>query len=193
MKIKTKSQSHRSRNAIIALVTVLIISIASAVLVKAGIIRNPFDSKPAAQTGGSRGNQPAIPTDNTADTEKAPENTAETQPGDSSKPSNATNPDSQNSSAIASFTQTDQEGSVVRIRALIEGSTSGTCGIELSQGNNKITRQAPYTAQASYVICQGFDIPVSEFPSSGTWNIRLTITTANNDKSYAQSSVEVTR
>lgn len=91
-----------------------------------------------------------------------------------------------------SITNASQLDKTIRIRTLVEGSTSGTCIVRFEkQGATTIEREAPYQPQASYVICQGFNIPVSDFPSSGQWSVLLTAKSNDGRQATASTSIEV--
>lgn len=67
-------------------------------------------------------------------------------------------------------THAGQNENKVSIRALVEGATTGTCTLTLSKsGQPDIVKTAPMAVQATYTICQGFDIPTAEFGAGGEW------------------------
>lgn len=88
----------------------------------------------------------------------------------------------------AHITQASQDGDTIYIRALVEGATSGTCNLTMTNGSAKIEKSVPFGVQATYVICHGYNLSLSEFPSGGEWNISLTAvakdgaTTTTNNK-----------
>lgn len=103
-----------------------------------------------------------------------------------SKPDTGSPTPSPSSSMIVSFTQAQQSDSQVIIRALVDGATSGTCTLTASKSSQtSVTKTAPIGVQANYSICQGFDIPTSEFPASGEWKISITATNASGQTSAA--------
>lgn len=84
-----------------------------------------------------------------------------------------------------------QQEATVIVRALIDGAASGTCTLTASlPGQAPLTRTASTNAQASYVICQGFNVPVSDFPASGNWQIEVQIESGNS-KASAKTNVEI--
>lgn len=84
-----------------------------------------------------------------------------------------------------------QQDTTVVVRALINGTTSGTCTLTARlSGQTQLTRTAATNAQASYVICQGFNIPASDFPASGNWQIEVQIE-SNGNKASAKTNVEI--
>lgn len=90
------------------------------------------------------------------------------------------------------ITQANQQENMVYIRALVSGAGSGTCNLSLTNGASTIKKTAPVGVQASYSICQGFNIPISEFANSGEWQVRLTVQAADQEVT-ANSKVEVTK
>lgn len=77
------------------------------------------------------------------------------------------------STLTVSLTASQQNGSVVQIRTLLDSVVSGgTCQLELTKGSTTIKRTASIQALSSSSTCQGFDIPTSEL-SAGTWNITV--------------------
>jgi len=75
------------------------------------------------------------------------------------------------------------------VRALVEGASTGTCTLEFSQSNNppQLTRQAQISQQNNIFICNGYDIPQSELPGTGTWSVKLTINDGSNSAFATQN------
>lgn len=92
-----------------------------------------------------------------------------------------------------SITQAAQREGTVFIRALVNGTGSGTCTLTLTRGGSTVTRDAPVGVQASYSICQGFNVPVSEFSESGEWQVTVQVATADNKRASANTKVNITR
>lgn len=64
----------------------------------------------------------------------------------------------------------------VPVRAIIEGTTSGTCKLKLSQkGSDDIELEAPVIAAPSYFTCQGFDVNPDQFQNKGEWTLELSV------------------
>lgn len=94
----------------------------------------------------------------------------------------------------ATITQALQDNATVTIRALVNGTNNGTCQLTLSQsGQTSITRSAAVGVQANYAICQGFDLPTSDFPTGGNWTLSLVIQTSSGVSSPAQRDIQVTK
>jgi cytoskeletal protein RodZ len=94
----------------------------------------------------------------------------------------------------ATLTQAQQQDATITIRALVNGTNSGTCQLTLSQGGQPdITRSAAVGVQANYAICQGFDLPTSDFPTSGNWSLSLVIQTSSGTSTPAQRNIQVTK
>ena len=91
------------------------------------------------------------------------------------------------------ITSASQQDQTILIRTLVDGATSGTCTLEAtSPGQTTITKTAPVTTQASYALCQGFNIPVSDFSNSGTWSIQVTAT-YNGKSASSKTNIEVAK
>ena len=82
---------------------------------------------------------------------------------------------------------------VFRTRIKIDSVTTGTCEITLSKsGQSSIKKVVNIQPAASISSCQGFDIPVVEFPSSGNWSYTIIIKTSNSS-TQIQSNIEITK
>lgn len=90
------------------------------------------------------------------------------------------------------ITQANQRDNTVHIRALVSGAKSGTCSLNITKGDFTVTKEASVGVQASYSICQGFNIPVSEFSESGEWQVEL-IVAADGKKSIANTNMDIMR
>lgn len=194
MKIKKQKRiSGRTRKIVLIIASLVLVSILTyAGLIATGKLNNPFAS--TGDAPGSKSDQPATPEDNIAPTEKSPAEDTPATTVDPSKPGTTPDPGARSSIKVV-LTQKSQEaaGSEVRIRALIEGSTTGTCTLTLTQGNQKIVRQAPYVAQANYVICQGFNLAASEFTANGSWELSLSVVDMAGNNGQTNDKIEVTR
>ena len=67
----------------------------------------------------------------------------------------------------------------IYVNALVEGSTSGTCKLTLTNGSSRIEKSASVGFQVSYYICQGFSVPSSELVPKGEWNALIELTSPN--------------
>jgi len=71
------------------------------------------------------------------------------------------------------ITATNQDGSILQIRALIYGVVDGgTCTLTLTRDSMTITRNASVQSLANSATCEGFDIPAGEL-SAGTWTASI--------------------
>lgn len=173
----------------------IVAGIAAAILVVGGLsylaLDGQFDElfgSKERQTG-SKQNEPAVAADNIANSAK---DKIAAQSGDTPKEKSQLIQTTDYSSSLGvSITQATQRDAQVVIRALIEGSNSGTCTVTFTKDGETVTKTAPYAAQASYVICQGFNIPVSEFPSAGEWQMTVSAVSKENIKGTASSKVKI--
>lgn len=118
--------------------------------------------------------------------------TDKVQPSSKDEIINGTNTeDAAPSNLSVTITAASQSENVVRVRALVDGSLEGVCQLKLEYRDSTLTKEAPYGPQASYAICQGFNITLDEFPESGKWKIVLTAISKEGKKASTVSYVEV--
>lgn len=85
---------------------------------------------------------------------------------------------------------------MVSVRAMIYGYKSGSCNATfLSSGSPSIIKSVPIVLTNNYYSCAPIDIPVSNFSSAGTWEVRLTATDTDNStvSNIDQATFEVTK
>lgn len=87
-----------------------------------------------------------------------------------------------------SITQATQREDTVYIRALVNGANSGTCSLTFTKKEASFKKEVPIGVQASYSICQGFNVPAKEFPESGEWEVEIV---AKSDDSQASANTKV--
>lgn len=87
------------------------------------------------------------------------------------------------------ITAASQSDDLVLVRATVTGTTSGNCTLRAEMGEQHFEMTAPLAAQANYVICQGFNIPLEKFSQSGTW--KVTVSAASGSLSGTASTREV--
>lgn len=119
---------------------------------------------------------PATPKDNT-NNDQVKQDSSKTSPNSSSNLS----------ATITRATQLPDTKTLV-VRALIEGATSGTCTLELSQNENVgFTKQVSISQQNNVFTCNGFDVPRAELPGVGEWTIKLTVNDGTTTVSASQN------
>jgi len=74
----------------------------------------------------------------------------------------------------------------LEVGTIVNGATTGTCVLTVSQsGEQPITQTASIGQQNNTYACSVFDIPTSQFPNQGDWDVSVSITsngsTAAND------------
>jgi cytoskeletal protein RodZ len=75
----------------------------------------------------------------------------------------------------------DPNARVVRVSTLVQGVTSGTCVVSLTKtGQTTVTATNQVTVQNNSYVCPNFVIPYDQIPTSGQWNVSVTVT--NNNK-----------
>ncbi len=172
MKIQKKSLSKKKLSAIIAILVLVVgIGVAAAAYFKVG----PF-SNSQTQTDGINFDEPTQDElDEGKDAKDATVNET-TKPGVGSDQPSAPipNPDSGKSTVGSEITSTNQNGSQLQIRTLIQAVTSeGTCILSMEGPSGKTYSQgAGVQALPSASTCKGFDVPVNQL-SSGPWKIQV--------------------
>lgn len=90
------------------------------------------------------------------------------------------------------ITNASQQSTYIAIRALVNGTASGTCFLELSKsGQSTMSRQALLVVQANYVTCQGFNVALSDFPVSGQWTALIKVESPSGAAQSQPVSVNV--
>ena len=74
------------------------------------------------------------------------------------------------------ITSAKQYGQNVEIRSFISDiiKDGGTCTYTFSNDQTSFTKTSPAFADATHTNCTPLLVPVSEFPSSGTWSLSIT-------------------
>ena len=73
------------------------------------------------------------------------------------------------------ITRAEQTGDFIRVSALFSNPSNGSCTLKFEQtGQQTVQVEAPIVVGPSYYTCNGFRVPVSQFPSKGQWNLTLT-------------------
>jgi hypothetical protein len=94
-------------------------------------------------------------------------------------------------SAKVTITYAGQNGPNLAVSALVSGATSGTCNLTATKGSTVVTKSAPVGYQVSYYICQGFDVPTSEFAQKGEWNVAVELVTASGSVKSETKKVNI--
>jgi uncharacterized protein YpmB len=95
------------------------------------------------------------------------------------------------SKSAVSISSIGQADSTVYVNALVDGETSGTCTLTLTNGSKKIVKSAAIGYQVSYYICNGFNISSSEFAPKGEWTARVDISGPKGSASSEERKVTV--
>jgi hypothetical protein len=80
----------------------------------------------------------------------------------------------------------DEPGGPVIVRALIDGTTSGTCTLTLTSSTNTVTKTATVSNAGTYYMCKGFSVPKSEV-SNGSWDLKLVVETGTKTGEASQT------
>lgn len=104
------------------------------------------------------------------------------------------NPDQQPAELGIEMTQAAQNGNQVVIRAIVTGTNSGTCNLTFTQkGQPTFQKSAIVSVAASTAICEGFNVPVEEFPAGGEWLASLDVRVGSAVSPAATKTIQVTK
>lgn len=95
------------------------------------------------------------------------------------------------SKSAVNISSIGQADSTVYVNALVDGETSGTCTLTLTNGSKKIVKSAAIGYQVSYYICNGFNISSSEFAPKGEWTARIDTSGPKGSASSEERKVTV--
>lgn len=88
----------------------------------------------------------------------------------------STNPPQSNVSLTIVRTNQDTSTKNLTVSALVDGTSSGTCKLELLQGTSVVvTKTASITEQSGLNTCAGFTVMADEIPVAGTYAIKVSV------------------
>lgn len=97
-----------------------------------------------------------------------------------SKSSTQTN-SSRNPSPSITVTRAGIVNNNLQVGTIVSGTKVGTCTLEISQtGQTTITRANQVMLQNNTYVCPVLNIPVSQFPNRGNWNVMVQLTSNSN-------------
>jgi hypothetical protein len=108
----------------------------------------------------------------------------------------STRDDTNASGATITVTRAGRSGNSLQVGTLISGATSGTCKLLLSQdGQTDIERSAAVAYEANSYTCPIFNIPVTELPNQGKWDVSVSLTVGSSTTkgSWAANPVDLSR
>ena len=110
--------------------------------------------------------------------------------GSSDGSSSSSNNGAQQANVI--INDASQYDSNVEVRSYVEGivETNGTCTITFKKGSQLVTKTTEPLTNPTYTTCAAISVPVSEFPSKGTWQVTVDYSSTNH-KGSATKNVEV--
>lgn len=91
------------------------------------------------------------------------------------------------------ITDASQYGDKVEVRAYVPAivETGGKCTLAFKHGSNEITRSIDTLAGPQTTQCDTVTVPVSEFPSKGTWTLTVSYSSDASAGISAAQNVEV--
>jgi hypothetical protein len=97
-------------------------------------------------------------------------------------------------SLSAIITQASQSGDKVQIRTVVSGANTGSCRLVATGPGNQITKTTAIRFEPpSTYVCDGLDIPVSEFSAGGTWKLSLTAMSGASTSAAFTQSISITK
>lgn len=140
---------------------------------------NTASDSDSSGSGDSDSNLPDNDSDGTSDNN-----------GSSDGSSSSSNNGAQEANVI--INDASQYDSNVEVRSYVEGivETNGTCTITFKKGSQSVTKTTEPLTNPTYTTCAAISVPVSEFPSKGTWQVTVDYSSTNH-KGSATKNVEV--
>jgi hypothetical protein len=93
---------------------------------------------------------------------------------------------------LVRFGQTSP-GQAVEVRALVTGTSQGTCEISWSGPGTSFSRSSAITYDGRTVSCGALDTPAASFNQPGTWTFSLRAINGSSSSNTAQDKVTVTK
>lgn len=143
----------------------------------------PFSHNP------SEASDTTTPENNPSDTSNTPSDDTNSSPSSEESPSKTStgNQSSTTNTLKVSITSAVQSGNTLKIRTQIdEPLTSGTCHLNLSDGNKTVSEHATLQTLPSTSTCKGFNIDTSKL-TAGSWKINLYVTSDDSSGSATKS------
>ena len=87
-----------------------------------------------------------------------------------------TNPSSPAPTFSVTVTGANVVNGNMQVSTLVNGTTSGTCTVTFTQsGQTNVTATNQVTLQNNSYVCPNFEIPLSQFPTGGAWNVSVSV------------------
>ncbi len=136
-------------------------------------------NSPSATPNNKIDYSPASPADNTVNNNrKGSSDTSSTIDTFQSPPNTGTFSVTVTRAGVDSATQK------LQVATLINGVTSGTCTLNVHQaGQSTVTQSEAVTQQVNSYVCPVFNVPLSDFPNRGSWNVSVTVTSGGKTAS----------
>lgn len=158
-----KSSIKKNNTKKVIIITILLACVALVGLTATAYMLKLWPFQSSSQTSTNTDVPTAAPTvtDSTASTDKT------VIPAENSTNSNDT-------VEKPTITRASLSGANVRVSAIFTTTTSGSCTVTFKKsGQATITKEAAVVVGSSYYTCNGFLIPISEFPAKGEWTVTV--------------------
>jgi cytoskeletal protein RodZ len=173
-------QTKKNKRSTIVVILVLIIIVAAGITAAIFVYKQQIKESPSPQQPASSGRQENNSNSSTAngqssDTEQkqqAADDEAKNTSNGTTSPSGPSFSDSN-----ISFTADASNNLLVITTKLQAFSGTGTCTLELKNGDLSVTESAQVIYQEEYSSCAGFSIPLSKLSKNGTWSLKISVTT----------------
>ncbi len=173
MPYKAKRRSKVSRRVLLPAILVLLVLFGIAAFV---IYHHYSAARSAKETGSNRPTNsvdysPATKADNAAN-ENRKTSTSPSSTLDSSGPP----PNTGNFGVTINRAGLDSSKQNLQVATLINGVSSGTCTAYISQaGQTTISQTVDISLQVNHYVCPVINIPTSQFPNKGKWDVSVTV------------------
>jgi len=181
---KKYKNNHTKRNIIIAALAVLLLGGGAAFAYYHSQPSHKSTTRPVNSTSYAKPN----PQDsNASNNNKTGSNSTTLNNTPSTTSKGATSPaTTQTSNLSVKIVSLINNGSLVHVGTIVGGSTSGNCTLTGTKGTQTVNLgSTPVVSSNNTTSCGVFNVPLSSFPSTGTWN--LTVTLQNNGSSASDS------
>ncbi|HXH26336.1 MAG TPA: hypothetical protein VNG90_00405 [Candidatus Acidoferrum sp.] len=92
------------------------------------------------------------------------------------------------------ISRTKQSAGELSIFTVVSGTTTGTCDVTLSKsGQPTVAHSFSITISATYATCDQVNIPVSEFSTSGDWQLSIAVKTASAESKPTPTTITINK
>lgn len=176
-----KSSNHNRRNIIIAALILLVLAGGIAFAYYRQHQTQPPARRPVNSTSYAKPN----PQDsNASNSNKTGSNSTTLNNTSSAAQKGSTAPTASQTNTISvKIVSLINNGSIVHVGTIIDGTTSGTCTLVATQGTQTVDLGTTPVESSNSTSCGAFNVPLSSFPAKGNWTMTVTVTSGNSSTS----------